>query len=365
MSVDNSPLLSDISETKWSDFYEKHDPGGKYFKDLNQKIDEKNDSLSLIQEILVQSHMEKISKKLDMTDLNLYDCIHLGKKLGYFSNLHALKRLDIAFGHIRDADLADLKDLKNLEYLGLTQNSVSGTGLKYISDNLKSLNMQGTPISRDGLVEICANLTNLERLVISISKDDPEPLDNQSIELIGSSLNHLQYLYLSDLHEVTDISPLSQLDNLIELDLYDFKNLTKFSSLPNLKQLDMTDLSKLIRPNIQNNMPALESLNMRGPLGDARYLKNLKILGLRGNPERADGLLQDQDLENLQNMTTLVELDLRCNRNLTDALFVYLRDLKNLKKINLNNSKCTKKAATKFKETYNPDLEFLCWYKLH
>ncbi len=341
LEIYHEDLMTQYEEEHW---YTAMDDN--YNLELHATLDKVTTKLDLTQEIPIKEHMQKIANMTQLTELSLYDCISLNKKLHYFSKLTNLRHLDLSFSKLVDDDLIPLNHFENLEYLCLSNNYVTGASFKYIKlGNLKTCVMQNTDLNDQGVVNIFNTSPDLEKLFIWGGD-----LTNESIKVIGDS--NLQELELHNLEDITDMLPLARLPRLRTLTVYSNIELS-FPILPRLKELVVNEMvSNLINPNI-HLYQKLESLHMNCPPSNGiNKLLNLTELSIRATPS-----LTDTQLLPISSMIQLRDLDLRMNTELTDNIFKYLKKLTNLKKLNINMTKVSKYCAREYIAQYNSELE--------
>ena len=194
------------------------------------------------------------------------------------------------------------------------------TGLEF-AINLTSLNLSGNITDLSPLAE----LNNLTELILSSNNiTDLSPL---------AGLNNLTWLSLWD-NNITDLSPLAGLNNLTILSLWD-NNITDVSPLAGLNNLtrlslssnNITDVSPLAELNNLTNL-GLSYNNIRiADLSPLLELNNLTELLLSSN--------NITDLSPLAKLNNLTRLDLAAN-NITDLS--PLAKLNNLTRLDLQTN---------------------------
>ncbi len=107
--------------------------------------------------------------------------------------LTKLKELSLAPSSVDDAAFAHLSGLKNLESLSVTYylRDFNGTGLGYISENLRSLSVNGATLTAEGLAYL-PRFRKLERLAISgtaVGADANKTLQDQMLQGLAALPN--------------------------------------------------------------------------------------------------------------------------------------------------------------------------------
>jgi Leucine-rich repeat (LRR) protein len=258
---------------------------------------------------------------LDLSDNRISD-------LSPISKLYNLETVDVSDNRV--SDLAPLSGLAELKALYLDNNPITDFSPLYDLRSLRTLSIKGIEITEAQLEELQDALPNCE-----IHSEEAEP---DTISLGGVEFKaDVTELDLSGL-DIRDISPLSACENLVQLDLSDneITDLSPLSELANLEWLSVMDneisdlsplssLKKLSYLDAEDNnirsvgaICALSSLRELwlgdNPLGDAASLGTLTGLQRLG---LSDTGLDDAALDALASLTSLTELRLEDNSNLT------------------------------------------------
>lgn len=183
---------------------------------------------------------------------------------------------------------------------------------------LKNLNLDGANITTKGL-EYLTLIKSLERL------KSPASLNDSGMIPVGK-LKSLKVLYISEDNLVTNTG-LKHLSNLKSLELLVLnsvrmtdKGLAALSDIPLLRHL-------ILRGNFANDVGLY--------LKDVHYLRTLKIDMAHFN---------DRGMENVSNLTQLENLDTHWVESTTDRGITYLKNLPNLKQLDIAHAKLNDKA---------------------
>ena len=262
-----------------------------------------------------------------------------------------------------DAQLQKLAEqtegLERISDLNLTRSPVTDSGLHLLTaiPNLQTLNLSGTRISPAGL-RVLQELKSLRSLIL-----DEVRLDEQGLSEIGNA-NWLTALSLRSV-PVSDAS-LEKLQPLADL------RVLKLDGNPNLTGGQLGGLikngvfSKLKEFTAEGtkigyygldsiaSMKELEVFQGRqanvpdNALQGLGRCKNLRILGLSGNPVTDAGIRQLGQLKNLE------VLDLRDCPTVTDNSLNTIKNLTSLTRLDLSRSSCSLDAAKKLKMEFLP-----------
>ncbi len=230
-----------------------------------------------------------ISSFPDLTSLSITGCGL--EDISFISHLSQLKNLSLSGNHISNIDA--ISNLTNLEFLSFSDNHISD--LQSISSfvNLKTLFLDFNPII------------------------DLEPL---------KSLIQLKTLQINNCDTISDISPLSSLENLVTLNLAS-NQISDSTPLVQLKKLTQLNVSNNQISDISNfsNLVNLEfldiSMNLLTDIDSIRYLTKLNHLNLAYNSELSN-------LNSLSNLNCLIYLNILEIQEDSDLAF--LKELKNL-----------------------------------
>lgn len=274
------------------------------------------------------------------------------------SDLHSLYEFDrleslsLANNEIRD--ISSLADLTTLTFLDVTGNLIEDiTALKSL-ENLKTLYIDANPISDIALLHSLTSLRTLSMKGITISTSELEALEKalpdcnifaddaieEAVEITLGGKTFMSDVTELDLRGlgITDISALSQCTKLIKLDLRNnnieditplidcadlewlsiwnnkVTNLAPLMNLQHLKYLD-ADQNQITDVSFLSYATDIEELWISGnPIKSIKHVGNLEKLRRLG----VKGLnLTDEDIEMLAGITTLQELRLEDNMDIT------------------------------------------------
>ena len=247
-----------------------------------------------------------LSNLVNLTYLNLE--VNQVRDLSPLANLTSLTHLNLHINQI--SDISPLSNLVNLTYLSLGENQI--TNLRTLSNltNLESLHLSGNPIIN---ISSLSGLTNLTELYLSSNRHRDEIRDITplysltSLEELG--LSHTKIKDTSFLYNMTRLTRLVLVDNQLE-DINFVSNLTNLTDLklnslmseePYANQItDITPLTHL------DNLTELYLYNNQiSDIGPLSNLTNLNRLYLYSN--------QINDISPLSNLSNLTVLDLQQN----------------------------------------------------
>ena len=247
-----------------------------------------------------------LSNLVNLTYLDLE--VNQVRDLSPLDNLTSLTHLNLHNNQI--SDISPLSNLVNLTYLSLGENQI--TNLRTLSNltNLESLHLSGNPIIN---ISSLSGLTNLTELYLSSNRHRDEIRDITplysltSLEALG--LSHTKIKDTSFLYNMTRLTRLVLVDNQLE-DINFVSNLTNLTDLtlnslmseePYANQItDITPLTHL------DNLTELYLYNNQiSDIGPLSNLTNLNRLYLYSN--------QINDISPLSNLSNLTVLDLQQN----------------------------------------------------
>ena len=262
-----------------------------------------------------------LSNLVNLTYLDLED--NQVRDLSPLANLTSLTHLNLHENQI--SDISPLSNLVNLTYLSLGENQI--TNLRTLSNltNLESLHLSGNPIIN---ISSLSGLTNLTELYLSSNRHRDEIRDITplysltSLEELG--LSHTKIKDTSFLYNMTRLTRLVLVDNQLE-DINFVSNLTNLTDLklnslmseePYANQItDITPLTHL------DNLTELYLYNNQiSDIGPLSNLTDLTELYLSSN--------RISDIISLSNLSNLTYLDLE-NNPLTDSAESIIRILQN------------------------------------
>lgn len=228
-----------------------------------------------------------------------------------------LEELDLSHTRISDEGMLYLKTAPRITSLNVFYaEQVTDQGLNAIKDwkYLKRLNLRGTRIS-DGALEVVSRLTQLEALNIANTQITDNGLDN--------------LISLVNLKELT-LGRRRDSDNEIEL----------LRLLPTLTFLNLGGPAGPERPDVTSRRDAIRASPMRAELAHAiAELKDLRDLKLGYSGVGADGLRAMAVLGRVE------RLGLEGCRNIDDAAASELLAWKNLKYLDLQETRVTEKGV--------------------
>jgi internalin A len=250
--------------------------------------------------------------------------------LSALEGLTGLTYLSLSDNQLKD--ISALSKLTGLKTLYLDNNPITDFTPLYGLSNLTLLSLRGVEMTQEELDALCDRLPNcaiyrdyadVEETEITIG-GQTVALDVTELELIDcgltdiseiGKLTELEYLNLQG-NDISDLTPLAGLTKLKKLVLWDndISNIYPLVGLTNLTYLDIdsnsvSDLSPLA--SLTNLTQLWCSGNRPSSLQPLASLKRLTNLGLKN-----DGL-SDSDLDVLKKLTSLVDLRLDGNSNLT------------------------------------------------
>jgi Leucine-rich repeat (LRR) protein len=304
--------------------------------------------LNKIKELNLNDNSFNTSEKLaGLNELNQLTKLHLNNN--YIYNLDTLKEnTNLTYFSLSTNEIAELKFLKqfpNLDTLKLNNNQIKSLASIPKLKNLQSLSLDGNPLN---------DISNLSKL-----KNLKELSLNQIANNIGKfpQLNKLEKLSLSGSKDVLNagFSYINECQKLTYLDVSN-NELRNLNVLINAEK-NTSKASKLktiqLNNNLLNNLygieyfAKMEYLNASGNslynLNGIEKLTHLKQLNLSYN--------KITDIQFLINLAVLQDLNLAENQNIKD--FSPLRNLKDLKKLNLSNTGLKSLKSIKASSTLN------------
>ena len=274
------------------------------------------------------------------------------------SDLHALyeftalESLSLSGNEIRD--ISSLADLTTLTFLDVSGNLIEDISSLKSLVNLKTLYIDNNPIADLTALQSLASLRTLSMKGIAISTSDLEELEkalpdcnifaDDAIEE-ATEITLGGKTFMSDVTEldlrglgITDISALSECTKLVKLDLRNnnIEDITPLIDCPDLEWLSIwnnkiTNLSPLMSHKYLKYLDADQ--NQVSDISFLMYSTAIEELWISGNPvkniqsiENLENLhrlgvkglaLTDEDLEMLSGITTLTELRLEDNMDIT------------------------------------------------
>ncbi len=285
--------------------------------------------------------------------------------LASLSKLSALNKLNLSTTKVSNEDLKHLTQLPALETLALNSTKITDEGISTLSGcpNLKKLELKNCALTRNGFAAI-GKLPVLEELNFEASPG----INDLTLDLICEART-IRRLDLGDCGGFTDagMAALGKLELLEELNINrsavtseGFLPLTKDGRLKQLKLLGisvtpMTDKgSKAI-----NTMKSLEHLDLKmvQKINDTGFLqivtgmKNLKHI----NISHCTGITGQKAFAALRGSVDL-EVLLANLTSINDVSLGHLKGHKQLKKLDVNQTKCTAGGVLVLKKAL-PDCE--------
>ena len=298
--------------------------------------------------------------------------------------LYKLVKLDLSHSNISDAFLTEIALLRNLKSLNLTNCAITNKGLYSVVCNLGSTL---TDLNLSFCTDIIPTdylflpLTKLNRLSITHCGCCPDDhvigffiwlskqteltylevgLTDKPLELpFQSSQNSFSERWLYSLIRVYEsiIQSIFKLINLTHLNLsycniYDDDLRSISSSIEHLAYLDLSENNEISDTGISYLLPLAETLcniNLHGcgkltddALGHLSLMCNLNVLDISGSLITDNGLSLFASFLSINKLTSL---DISNNCYVTNIGIAKIAVLKNLKYLNLSNTKVTKKAS--------------------
>lgn len=265
------------------------------------------------------TNIKNIYKCEKLVELNLWGCVSVGDLNG-LENLYNLRSLDVDSTSI--TDLFPLVNCKNIEFLFM-DNCTKLTDLYSLSSlsNLKCLLADGKNMLTDSQLEVFEDLTTLEYLTLNSRRI-------HNLHYVRK-LTKMKELILQGCN-VTDLSPIENLTELIKLDV------TANSALKDLSPLfKMTKLKKLIAGG--GGVAAGKVGNLKGAasstmaIEDISVVKNftkLKEINLNSN-------IRLKDISAMSVCEKMEEVYLQKCTQLEDVSV--LGNLKNIEKLNISS----------------------------
>jgi Leucine-rich repeat (LRR) protein len=244
--------------------------------------------------------------------------------------------LDVNSAVVTDVGARHLSKFPALQELNVSRTSITNQGMAALSglSTVRRLRLNGLFIDGEGLKEI-AGLSSLTELGIA-----------------GTSISDgsFEHLVKMDSLEVLDISGNSKLLG------QGFAELVRRNVLKNLKELHAsgTSLGYYGFRDLKG-LPGLEVLTLANAniaeeaLDNIVVCRNLRVLNLQGNPIGNDGLKKIARLKQLEAL-----LVGGCV-GVTDQGLASLRGLSNLRRLDLNNTRCSPAAVQQLKEKSLPN----------
>ena len=278
---------------------------------------------------LQNSDLEALCTLTNLENLSISD--NAITDVSPIANLPKLTSLQLSNNNV--TDVSPLSGLESLKTLYLDGNPVDDLTPLYQLQNLRTLSMKSVSVTDRELTALEEALPDCYIFSDTREEEVPEQLslggktfysNTKELDLSGLGLRdiselrkctQLEKLDLRD-NEISDLSPLSELENLEKLNLWNnrVRDLNALSNLTRLRSLDLdsnrfTDIAPL------ENLTMLEELWLNG--NDLDSLEPLKSLsGLRRLGLKSAGL-QDSDLDVLSGLTTLEELALEDNEDIS------------------------------------------------
>ena len=263
--------------------------------------------------------LANIAGLTNLEDLDIQDAMVSDAGLVHLSRLYKLRRLNLLktspTGKITDAGLANLKNLKSLEELTLPT-GITDTGVEHLTalDSLKKINLWGDGVTDKGM-SVLAQMKSLENLEImsrNVTDAGIEKLAQcprlKSLSLQNAPITDAAIAHLTKLKTLTSLS--FSKTNVTG------KGLATLKELPHLTELNCRD-EKLGEDATYH-------------LAQIKSLETLRLQYVRFN-------LNDQDLENLSNLTSLKNLGIVIQPPqvslITDAGMAHLGKLKSLENL--------------------------------
>lgn len=297
---------------------------GKIVVICGEKYDVDTTTLDLSQKGLRSGRLDDVAKLKNLKTLKL-----AGNELttiDFLRDLKSLESLDLSDNEI--TDITVLAALINLRTAHLDNNNIKDFTPLYELKKLTMLTISGIDIKESQLKELKQALPDC-----IIYSDDAET-DIVQLKLGGKTfMSDVKELDLSKCN-ISDVSVLSVCTNLTKLDLSGnaIKDIGPLVDIPNLKSLDLSD-NRIADIGPLMSMTGLEYLDLSNnnivsvsALADLKALTELK---LGGNTLKS--------IKALAKLDGLKTLDLR-DTGLTDNALTYLYNLKNLKKLNIENN---------------------------
>jgi len=286
-------------------------------------------SLVLSGKMLTDSDLNDLSQLTSLESLSLSD--NKLSNLAPLSQLSALTFLDVSGNGI--SDISALSDLALLKTLYLDGNPVQDLSPLYELKALRTLSMKNIAISSSQMAELKSALPDCKIYVdsgtsaaeeISIGgKTFLSDVTELNLEGLGisdiSQLSKCKKLVKLDLrnNNISDISPLADMPDLEWLCIWNnqITDLSPLIGLSNLKYID-ADGNKIGDLAVLSALGSLEELwlsdnEFEGDIGVLGNLSNLRRLGLKGSS------LEDEDLDVLMNLSSLTELALENNPDIS------------------------------------------------
>ena len=244
------------------------------------------------------------------------------KNLDYISNFSKLDEFNAGSNDI--TSMSQLSALKNtLTKLRVQENPIVDTSVLKDLTNLINLRLDYTDLTTTN------NLSYLKKIKgLSLSGTG---LTNYSVDII-SKLTTLEYLYIDNQEDITNISPLSALKNLKELTVSNNK-ISDISAVANFASLEylaanqnsigsissLSSLKKLIRVELsENKLTVIDGLknctNLREVYADRNKINNMDVLSYLKQLEVV--YLNDNNIPNINAVANLTKLKkLSINKN--------------------------------------------------
>jgi serine/threonine protein kinase/Leucine-rich repeat (LRR) protein len=269
----------------------------------------------------------------------------------HFQDCKNLRGLGLGFTQVTDAGLANFKNCKNLTDLGLGGTQVTDTGLTHFKDckDLTELYLDRTQVTDTGLAHFhdCKNLTVLDLGGTKVTDTGLAYFkDCKSLRIL-----HLWATQVTD----TGLAHFHDCKNLTVLDLWRTRvtdmELAHLKACENLTQLNLDD-TKVTISGVAELQKALPKCHITH--GDADRRAAGYVLSIGGqvhidDQERAITAAGELPKEPFR----LTFVNLRGNKQVTDAGLAYFKDCKNLAYLHLGDSPVTDAGLALFKDCKN------------
>lgn len=300
----------------------------------------------------------------DLTEIDATNSSVSDGGLTHLAKLPFLKKLDLVSTKVTDQGMRHLAHVPSLETLTLQGTAISDTGVATLNTlpNLKELDLRQCQLTPEGFAAI-GRMPVLE----SIHLDNTGGLNDTTFDLICNART-LKRLYMNYVGGITDngMRSLSKLEILEELYLNECPvtcealiHVAK-SGLKNLKKLSVHRCPiTLAGAKAINLCKSLEYLNVGGIGMDdkglvilTQGLTNLKILHLNECKNvTGSGFTAIKNASNLEILTLV-------STSVVDQALPLLKGHKNLKKLDLSNTKVSAAAVQALKNSL-PDCEII------
>lgn len=280
-----------------------------------------------------------------------------GEGLVHLKGLARLKRLDLGFTEIDDADLVHIRGMTTLTDLTLWHTRVTDAGLASLQrlTNLEDLHLTSTRVRGPGLKWL-KGMTRLRELRLGSDRGDPTSAINDSALVALKGLTSLELLALEDL-SITDagLGSLAGLTSLRALFLHHTRigdrGLARLKPLTRLETLSLADTrvtdSGLVHLEALRN---LTSLVLRKTRVTDSGLAKLKALPRVRHLDLAYTTISDVGLARLAEFPALEGIELE-ETKITDVGLRHLGALKTLRGVTTRDTKVTDAAAEQLEKS--------------